>query len=232
MSDKFMSNTITNPVEIGGGQDLQQQVFEKTMEILISLSTFSPIVIVLCILFFSFLTGSPEKMVAYFIWICLITFFRIIALSYKPLSPKPASCPNQLFNANDVTYSTYILSFTLMYFLLPMILVSKDNNINMINYGMVAFFISYIILDIFIKKQQSCFTVNNKTSIVAPLANVVIGFLLGMIIAGPIMYNGVLKPYLYINEITSNKEVCAMPSQQQFRCNVYKNGELVGSSVE
>ena len=31
----------------------------------------------------------------------------------------------------------------------------------------------------------------------------------------------------FINELNSNKEVCTMPSQQQFKCSVYKNGELV-----
>ena len=43
------------------------------------------------------------------------------------------------------------------------------------------------------------------------------------------MYGTELKGYLYINEINSNKEVCSMPSKQQFKCKVYKDGALVGN---
>ena len=33
---------------------------------------------------------------------------------------------------------------------------------------------------------------------------------------------------LFINELTSNKEICTRPSKQQFKCSVYKNGEVIG----
>jgi hypothetical protein len=36
---------------------------------------------------------------------------------------------------------------------------------------------------------------------------------------------------LFINELNSNKEVCTVPSKQQFKCSLYRNGEIVGSSV-
>ena len=52
---------------------------------------------------------------------------------------------------------------------------------------------------------------------------------LGGVIAGLIMYGSELKSYLYINEINTNKEVCSMPSKQQFKCKVYKDGTLVGN---
>jgi hypothetical protein len=45
------------------------------------------------------------------------------------------------------------------------------------------------------------------------------------------MYGSKFNNYLYINEINTNKEVCSMPTKQQFKCSVYKNGELVGSSI-
>jgi hypothetical protein len=63
------------------------------------------------------------------------------------------------------------------------------------------------------------------------IGNVLIGIFLGGVIAGLIMYGSNLKSYLYINEVNTNKEVCTMPSKQQFKCSVYKNGELVGSSI-
>ena len=65
----------------------------------------------------------------------------------------PAICLTGLtdiFIPNDVTYSTYILAFTMFYFIMPMIMVSANNKINAMNYYVIAFFIAYIVLDLFI----------------------------------------------------------------------------------
>ena len=115
-----------------------------------------------------------------------------------------------------------------MYFILPMIMVSKQNNVNAMNYGVLAFFVGYIALDIFIKSSLLCVPSFFSTVV---LGNVFSGLFLGGVIAGLIMYGSNLKSYLYINEVNTNKEVCTMPSKQQFKCSVYKNGELVGSSI-
>ena len=55
------------------------------------------------------------------------------------------------------------------------------------------------------------------------------GLALGALVSGLIMYGSSLKGYLYINEINTNKEVCNMPSKQQFKCRVFKDGTLVGN---
>ena len=60
------------------------------------------------------------------------------------------------------------------------------------------------------------------------IGEIMSGIFLGGIISGLIMYGTRLKPYLYINEMNSNKEVCSLPSKQQFKCKVYKDGTLVG----
>jgi uncharacterized membrane protein len=132
----------------------------------------------------------------------------------------------QIFIPKDITYSTYILSFTLMYFLMPMIMLSSQSKTNAINYGVLAFFVAYIVLDLFIKKSLACIPAFFSTLVIG---DVLSGVFLGGIISGLIMYGTTLKSYLYINEINANKEVCSMPSKQQFKCRVFKNGELVGN---
>jgi hypothetical protein len=131
-----------------------------------------------------------------------------------------------MFIPLDVTYSTYILSFTLMYFITPMIMISRQHNINVINYGVLAFFVAYIVLDLFMKNSLSCIPgIFSKLVI----GNVLAGMFLGGFISGIIMYGSDLKSYLYINEINNNKEVCTQPSKQQFKCRVFKDGTLVGN---
>ena len=216
--------------------ELQNALLNNTMNIFNSLSFYSPIIICVSIVVFSMFTSTMEKAFVFFVWIFIITFIRIIVFKglssgKDPVAEIPSICLtglSELFIPKDVTYSTYILTFTMMYFITPMIMVSKQNNVNAINYGVLAFFIAYIILDLFIKSSLSCIP-GFFSSLV--IGDVLSGVFLGGVIAGLIMYGSTLKSYLYINEINTNKEVCSMPSKQQFRCSVYKDGTLVGSSV-
>lgn len=214
--------------------ELQNALFNNTMNIFNSLSFYSPIIICVSIVVFSMFTATMEKAFVFFVWIFIITFIRIIVFKgLKSNNGQISEIPNicltglsELFIPKDVTYSTYILSFTMMYFVMPMIMVSKQNNINVINYGILAFFIAYIVLDLFIKNSLSCIP-GFLSSIV--IGDIVSGLFLGGVIAGLIMYGSSLKNYLYINEINTNKEVCSMPSKQQFKCRVFKDGTLVGN---
>lgn len=211
---------------------LQNALFNNTMNIFNSLSFYSPIIICVSIVLFSMFTATMEKAFVFFVWIFIITFIRIIVFKgFKSTKDSVTEIPNicltglsELFIPKDVTYSTYILTFTMMYFIMPMIMISKQNNINAINYGVLAFFVAYIVLDLFIKISLSC--VNGVLSSLV-IGDILSGLFLGGVIAGLIMYGSNLKSYLYINEVNNNKEVCSMPSKQQFRCSVYRNGTLV-----
>jgi hypothetical protein len=112
-----------------------------------------------------------------------------------------------------------------MYLVTPMMMISKQNNVNVMNYGILAFFLAYIALDLFIKNLLSCIQLFSSLVI----GDVLSGLFLGGVISGIIMYGSTLKSYLYINEINSNKEVCSMPSKQQFKCRVFKDGTLIGN---
>ncbi len=213
--------------------ELQNTLFNNTMNIFNSLSFYSPIIICVSIVVFSMFTATMEKALVFFAWIFMITFVRIIL--FKGLGSNVADIPEicttgltEMFIPKDVTYSVYVLSFTLMYFLMPMIMVSVQSKTNAVNYGVLAFFVAYIVLDLFIKKSLMCIPGFFNVTVIT---NVLGGLFLGALIAGLIMYGTALKPYLYINEINSNKEVCSMPSKQTYRCNVFKNGELVSSSI-
>jgi hypothetical protein len=62
------------------------------------------------------------------------------------------------------------------------------------------------------------------------LADFLSGGLLGAAIA-LVMFAANKISIMFINELNSNKEVCSVPSKQQFKCSLYRNGTIVGSSV-
>ena len=45
------------------------------------------------------------------------------------------------------------------------------------------------------------------------------------------MYSYGASKYLFFNEVSSDKEMCSMPTKQKFKCAVYKNGELIGNTT-
>ena len=204
--------------------DTQKELFKSAMNIINSLSFYSPLIMVSSVFIFSMFTATLSKFSWFLLWGFVITCLRWIV--YRPGDMgKPPAC--NTFIPYDYTYSTYVLSFTMMYFILPMIMVSKQNNLNMINYSILALFVGYIILDLSVKKSAFCIEgYFSKTVVIDLLSGAFFGVLTSLM-----MYSTSLKQYLFINEVNSNKEVCSMPSKQQFKCSIYKNGELVGSSI-
>lgn len=62
------------------------------------------------------------------------------------------------------------------------------------------------------------------------IGEVVAGGGLGAAISS-LIYSSPISNYLFTNEVSSNKEVCSMPSKQTFKCSVYKNGELLTTTT-
>ena len=211
--------------------DLQNALFDNITQICYSLSFYSPIIICVSIVLFSMFTSSIGKAFAFFVCIAIITFIRIIVFKgLNTLEPNqiPSICStglSELFIPQDITYSTFILTFTMMYLITPMIMISTQNKMNFINYRILAFFLAYIVLDLFVKNQLNCIQLFSSLVI----GNILSGLFLGAVISGIIMYGSTLKSYLYINEINTNKEACSRPSKQQFKCRVFKDGTLIGN---
>jgi len=211
--------------------DLQNALFDNITQICYSLSFYSPIIICVSIVLFSMFTSSIGKAFAFFVCIAIITFIRIIVFKgLNTLEPNqiPSICStglSELFIPQDITYSTFILTFTMMYLITPMIMISTQNKMNFINYRILAFFLAYIALDLFVKNQLNCIQLFSSLVI----GNILSGLFLGAVISGIIMYGSTLKSYLYINEINTNKEACSRPSKQQFKCRVFKDGTLIGN---
>ncbi len=103
-----------------------------------------------------------------------------------------------------------------MYLGLPMFSTSD------INWWIIGPLIVYWLLDIFMKMYKKCVTN------VDLLLNILLGAASSAAIV-TIMYSAGAGKYLIFNEVSSSKEMCYQPSEQNFRCVVFKNGEVVGN---
>lgn len=210
--------------------------------ILQSLSLYSPMVLCASMLVFGLFAGAVPKVLLYFFWLFVATFARVLV--GRGLHPSasagtgpntnnrgglPAVCSTgvtELFVPADTTYSLYLLAFTLVYLVLPMVMQSVQLGASTVNYGVLAFFVGYMVLDVSVKRSLACLPAGRWMSAVG--SDVLGGAAVGALVGGLAMYGSPLKPYLFLNDLNPDREVCSMPTKQQFKCKVYKNGALVG----
>jgi len=122
-----------------------------------------------------------------------------------PLIPSRYNVPN---------YNSMFIAFTLMYLLLPML------SNNQINFWIVGVIISIFAVDAYVKLMYFC-TVPRGITIGA-----VVGLTLGAIWYFLLKFNN-FESLLFFNDLTSNNVVCKRPTNQTFKCSVYKNGQVI-----
>ena len=123
----------------------------------------------------------------------------------------------QFSKYGNPTFSSFVFAFTIMYLSLPMFSNGAPN------YWVFSSLVSYFLVDIFIKLYKNC---------IVKVGDLFLNILLGAASAALIitmMYSGGSGKYLFFNEVSSDKEICYQPKQQTFKCQVYKDGMLVGN---
>ena len=196
-----------------------------------ALSLYSPLLTMISILIFSIFSSAVNKGLFYIMSVFFATAMRSLVLFSTGSDAGTPYEKDSICNTGvsipytGQTYSTFLLTFTVLYFVAPMFILSSVNGTNMINYGVVSFFTAYIIFDILMKRTMGCFDFSKGLA-----GDFLAGGLFGTIMALGLFYSDKIS-ILFINELNSNKEVCQVPSKQTFRCNLYKGGMIVGSSV-
>jgi len=202
------------------GNDMPLLMFEPVN--IIALAVFySPIIITFCVFGMSFIFQNFKGFIylGFLIASCITREFIMAISGVKPKQSQRRVCNIvQYSKYGNAGFSMFIISFTLFYICMPMFL-NKD-----INYWIFGGLIAFLVLDIGVRYVKECIT--DVTDI---LLNLVTGSAAGVLIPG-LMFVGGSSKYLFFNEVSSTKEVCSMPKKQQFKCSVYKNGELVTST--
>jgi hypothetical protein len=198
------------------------------------MSFYAPIIVIAGVFILSVFSASIGKSFVYIFWFFVATGMRSIIKKYSNSSTGTMKgdsvCSTGVFTPflenTNLSYSTFALTFTLFYFIFPMIMVSLENKSNVFNYRVVIFFTFYIIFDIFIKNARNCMSNISRIDLFGDFIG---GTALGIGATSIMYYTN--RAYLFINEASSSAEVCAMPSNQKFKCSVTKNGEIISSTI-
>jgi hypothetical protein len=204
--------------------------------ILLYLSFFSPFILIFSIMIYSVIFQNYKGFI-YLAFIFALTFLRLCVykagnFSRNAINDKDRfeicdSVYTSLFSNQDNgrgndTYSVYVFAFTFFYICLPMFMY---NNINV---AIVCVFVIGALVEFTVKRVFKCI------NMMEAILNFLVGSVFGIIITILLFKNKDTQKLLFINEVTSgsNKEVCSMANKQTFKCSVYKNGELLASTIQ
>jgi len=215
-------SSIKNNFNAGSdNSESNKNVVLSTLTITEIVFVYSPIFVAILITSLSFVFQNWKGVIylAFLIGVCLLR-----DLIYRNGFPdKKGSdlvgnkvCDNIIFsNYGNVSFSSYVFAFTIVYLSLPMF-INKAYN-----WWLFSGLLIYFVLDIFSKYRNGCITKPPELFI-----NILSGGLASGIIV-LLMNIGGSSKFLFFNETQSSKEQCSQPTKQTFKCDVYKDGKLV-----
>ena len=183
------------------------------------LSLISPYLLVLVLLLNSIINSNIKGLIYLF---GVIILFFVVFLFQSSINVSSDADPGhcKLFSSAIPYYSipsfnSALFLFTLVYVLIPMI----ANNV--LNLPFICILLILFAIDSAIRNQNRCTT----------LIGIFFGGIIGIIIAilWYLIINSNAPNLLYYDELISNKVACSRPTQQKFKCSVYKNGQLLQS---
>ena len=193
------------------------------MNIVIFLIFYSPIIVASMITSLSFIFQNFKGFIylGFLIAGCIVrSFFYTLAgksVFYEKKDKDVCDIVEYSKNGNS-SFSSFVFAFTLFYLSVPMFANKTYNN------GVFIGLTIYFIMDVLFKRYKKCYDNNSDGEL---FFNALSGALLA-IMCTSFMYMGGSSNQLFFNEISSTKEICTQPKEQTFKCQVYKNGELLG----
>jgi hypothetical protein len=180
-------------------------------------SMISPFLVVLLFVFISIINSNLKG----FIYLLGIFILFFIVLLFQNVLRQEDSDRNpycQVFNfpmpiRSVPSFNSSIFLYTLVYLFLPMMM----NDV--MNLPLLILLLILYAVDTVIKTGNRC---------TSPIG-IVLGSFVGLIwgLMWYFVIQNQVPELLYYDDLISNKIACSRPSQQQFKCSVYKNGELL-----
>ena len=186
----------------------------------------SPVLVIFFITLFSIMQNTMEKGLIYNIGILILGFLVTVLKYTAKQKQSPDASPfcnimpwpftNVSRTANEIlsfpSMSTSILSFSSAYLIYPMIKNDQQN------YQLLSFLIATTCINAAVEWSQKC------GNIFEILGSIAIGASLGA------LYYFLLNlsnnsNLVYFSDTISNNVQCTRPSNQNFRCQVYKDGQ-------
>ena len=186
------------------------------VDVLSMISLIAPFLIAFLMVMISIINSNAKG----FLYLLGVVILFVINILFQNARRVPMNSTNKfcyMFNITEFSepsFNSALYIYTIFYVLMPMI------NMGMINFPLIIIFSLFWILDSIVKYTNKC----------SSISGIVMGSILGLFFG--ISWFLVIKStgqtgLLYYDDLISNKIACTRPTKQNFKCQVYKNGELI-----
>lgn len=184
-------------------------------------SMISPFVLIISLVLISIINSNLKGI----IYLCGVLFLFFIVMMFQQtvrhmgLTHTPSAIcqlfffPVPMFSVPSFNSALFV--FTIVYIIIPMITA------NLVNFPLIVILLVLYAIDCVVKNMNNC------TTPIGIILGSVIGLLWGATWYMMIQSNS--PSLLYYDDLVSNKVACSRPTDQKFKCSVYKNGELLQS---
>ena len=215
----YYMNNQSQTMKTGGVQNSPLQLFQP-FNIIVFLSFYSPIILATCITAMSFMFQNFKGFIylGFLIGCCVVRNYVYMMSGSTPIVNDNTVCTSvQYSKYGNPTFSAFVFAFTIMYLSMPMFSNGAPN------FWVFSVLLVYFFLDLFIKIYKKCVISTGDLFL-----NVLLGLSSSALIV-TLMYAGGSGKHLFFNEVSSDKQICYQPKKQNFKCQVFKDGTLVGN---
>ena len=161
--------------------------------------------------------NSNIKGFIYFLGLILVYIIIVLFQGSIPKIQTVAIC--NIFDTYHYVHPSFmsaLYAYTIVFMITPMFLYK------VFNLPLIVILLVFSAIDISVRYHFGC------TTSIAIMFGTVLGAGIGIIWAYALKQSG-NSSLLYYDDLVSNKQSCSQPTNEQFRCSVYKNGELLNT---
>jgi hypothetical protein len=186
----------------------------------------APLLVVFFITLLSIVQNSLEKGLVFNMGIILLSGLilllkniiksrqDVLASPFCNILPSPFTVKNMEGIFNSPSLSVAILAFSSTYLIYPMV-VNKTAN-----YSLIVFLLIVTSINGITEYFQKC------SDIMGIVLGLLVGILFG-IVYYTLLYISTKSKFVYFADTVSNNVQCGKPANQQFKCQVYRNGQVI-----
>ena len=205
------------PAATGALKNYPYEIGPLTIQELMKLLTLMlPYFIVFLFIMISIINSNIKGFIYFFGLIIIYGIIKIFQRSI-PNNQKEHIC--HIFDSYHYVHPSFIsalYAYTIVYMITPMAIY------NVFNIPLIIILLVFSVIDLIVRYKSGC---SNALTIS-------IGSIIGAGFA--VLWSYILKEsgnrtLLYYDDLISNKQSCSRTSNEQFKCSVYKNGELLNT---
>ena len=180
----------------------------------------SPLILPIAILLYSAFQKNTSG-IPYMFFLIIFVFLRSNLFKYQKKNISDRCSYNLPLFGKTLNINVFVSIFSLAYILLPMIIFTQ------FNIASIIILIVYTFTNLGLFLYEGCYKI--KSILVGDVFFSIVSGVVSILII--MAFNSSLnlgnKNFLFIDNTGSSKEICSMPTKQNFKCNVWQNGQLV-----